>query len=256
MMRDMHSEGTESGPQGGGQRFYRSWATGRGLCGFQVTIGETDLQLFADRPLEGEAESAIRRVRRDIELYAAGHDGFLETLGAMQPMPGAPEPVRRMCEASACYGVGPMAAVAGVIAEFVGRELLGYSTQVIVENGGDIFFQTEAPPILGLYAGPLSPYTGRVRFRPRRMKSGGICTSSGTVGHSLSFGRADAVVVVARNATLADAAATAIANSVRDAEDVQKAIDLEQERELIDGVLIATGKTLGVWGELEILEGA
>lgn len=240
----------------GNERFYRSWATGKGLCEFQITVSESDLQVFADRPLEVETEAAIRRVRRDIELYAAAQDGFIESLRPITAAPGAPEPVRRMCEAGAQYGVGPMAAVAGVVAEFVGRDLLQYSRQVIVENGGDIFFQTAEPPSFGLFAGEASPFTGSVRFRPRAITAGGVCTSSGTVGHSLSFGRAGAVVVLARNAALADAAATAIGNTIRTAADVAKVIEIEEERRLLDGVLIAIGEVLGAWGELEIIEGA
>ena len=247
---------TRKTPELGEERFYRAWATGRGLCGFEVTVAETDLQVFADRPLPGETEAAIRAVRRDIELYAAGHDGFLRSLSPLGPSPAAPEPVRRMCEAAAFYGVGPMAAVAGIIAEYVGRALLNHSSQVIVENGGDIFFKTDEPPEFGFYAGKRSPFTGHVRFVPRGMTTGGVCTSSGTVGHSLSFGRADAVAIVARNTALADAAATAIGNFIRTPADVQTAIEVEQERRIVEGGLIAVGKTLGAWGAVEIIEGA
>ncbi len=237
------------------ERFYRAWASGRGLCEFSVTIGETDLQIFADFALPGEAEAAVRRVRRDIELYAATHDAFLGSLLPLAASAGAPRVVRKMCEAGQQYAVGPMAAVAGAVAEYVGRALLERSSQVIVENGGDIFFKTDEPPTFGLYAGRRSPFTGRVRFTPTTMTAGGVCTSSGTVGHSLSLGRADAVVVLAPDTILADAAATSIANRIRGAEDVQRAIDLEKERGLLEGGVIAIDDTLGAWGALEIVEG-
>jgi len=246
----------EKEPELGKGRFYRSWATGKGLCEFQVTVSESDLQVFAECPLAAETEAAVRRIRRDIELYAAEQDGFLESLRPMAAKLGAPEPVRRMCEAGAQYGVGPMAAVAGVVAEFVGRDLLHHSRQVIVENGGDIFFQTAEPPTFGLFAGPASPFTGTVRFRPCDVTTGGVCTSSGTVGHSLSLGRADAVVALAHDAALADAAATAIGNTIRTPADVAAAIEIEQERGLLNGLLIAIRETLGAWGALEIVEGA
>ena len=239
----------------GEERSYRAWAQGRGLASFEVVVAETDLQVFADRALEAETDAAVRRVRRDIELYAAMHDGFIESLGPLAPAADAPEVVRRMCEATARYGVGPMAAVAGVIAERVGRELLRHSKQVLIENGGDVYFKVDEAPVFGLFAGRSSPFTGRVRFRPRDMTEGGTCTSSGTVGHSLSFGRADAVVVVASDTALADAAATAIGNSIRRPEDVERAIEIEQERGLVAGLVIAIGETLGVWGAVEMLEG-
>jgi ApbE superfamily uncharacterized protein (UPF0280 family) len=127
---------------------------------------------------------------------------------------------------------------------------------VIVENGGDVFFATDEPPVFGLYAGASSPFTGRVRFVPTEMTCGAVCTSSGTVGHSLSFGRADAVAILAADAALSDAAATAICNSIRTPDDVQRAIDIERDRGLLDGGVIAIGDTLGAWGAVEIIEGA
>jgi hypothetical protein len=246
---------TQERPRPVDGRFYRAWATGRGLCGFEVTVAESNLQIFADGALPREAEAAVRRVRRDIEMYAAAHDGFLRGLEPLSPQPGAPEPVRRMCNAGALYGVGPMAAVAGMVAEHVGRELLRHSTQVMVENGGDVFFHADEPPVFGLYAGRSSAFTGRVRFTPRGLRSGAVCTSSGTVGHSMSYGRADAVVAIARDAVLADAAATAIGNQIRKPEDVGRAIEQEKQRGLLDGLLIAMGETLGASGAVEIVEG-
>lgn len=243
-------------PELGEDRFYRAWASGKGLCAFKAAVGETDLQIFADFPLPAEADAAIRRVRRDIELYAVNHNGFIACLEPLAALPGAPDIVRKMCEASGLYGVGPMAAVAGIVAEYVGRDLLSRSSQIIVENGGDIFFKTNEPPTFGLYAGKNSPFTGKVRFVPTKMTEGGVCTSSGTVGHSISFGHADAVTVLAGSTALADAAATAIANSIRSAEDVQRAIDIEKERGVLEGGLVAIGNALGAWGSLEILEGA
>jgi uncharacterized protein len=251
----MSDEQEQPGPELCAERFYRAWAAARGLVGFEVAIAESDLQVFADRDLSGRAMDAIRRVRRDIEMYAAMNDGFLEALEPLAAMPGAPDPVRRMCQAAEQYGVGPMAAVAGTVAEHVGRELLNVSPRVLVENGGDVFFATEQPPVFGLYAGKRSPFTGRVRFRPREMTMGGVCTSSGTVGHSLSFGRTDAVVAISPNTALADAAATAIGNTVRGPDDIQRAIEVEQERGLLHGLIIALGDQLGVWGAVELIEG-
>jgi len=242
-------------PLPGEERFYRAWAVGAGLSRFDVVVAETDLQIFAEQPLTDETNAAVRRARRDVEFYAATHDGFLVSLKPVTADPGAPEIVKRMCSAGAQYGVGPMAAVAGAVADFVGRELLRHSRQVIVENGGDVFFQTDEPPICGLYVGEHSPFTGRVRFRPLEMDYGGVCTSSGTVGHSLSFGQADGVVIVARDPILADAAATAICNSVHTEADVALAIEREKESGLVDGGLIAIGTTLGAWGSVEIIEG-
>lgn len=250
-------------------RFYRDWISRQGLVTFSVQVGETDLTVRARRELKSAALALVQKSRAEIEDYGRRTPGFLESLSPL-PIPAlrqaqgpehgqgadCPPIVCEMLRAGQEYDVGPMAAVAGAIAEAVGRELLRDSPEVIVENGGDIFFKTTEPPTFGLYAGKNSPFTGKVRFAPSEMTEGGVCTSSGTVGHSISFGHADAVTVLARNVALADAAATAIANSVRTAEDVQRAIDIEKERGILAGGLVAIGNALGAWGSLEILEGA
>ena len=106
----------------------------------------------------------------------------------------APGIVKAMAVAAQKASVGPMAAVAGAIAEFVGKDLLKFSEQVIVENGGDIFIRTDRKRTLGIYAGEDSPFTGKLAIEVDPCESGmGICTSSGTVSHSLSFGNADKV---------------------------------------------------------------
>ena len=236
-------------------RTYRDWGSGRRLVSYEVTLVETDLRLSTRRNLAAKARQSVRRQRGVIERHIAERPAFLTSLAPLPVPRDAPFLIRSMYRAARACGVGPMAAVAGAVAEYVGRSLLERSGQVIVENGGDIFFKTHEPPTFGLYAGKHSSFTGRVRFAPTDLTSGGVCTSSGTVGHSMSFGRADAVTVLAKNVALADAAATAIANTIRSAEDVQKAIDAEKERGVLDGGLIAIGDTLGAWGALEIVEG-
>jgi ApbE superfamily uncharacterized protein (UPF0280 family) len=145
-----------------------------------------------------------------------------------------------------------MAAVAGAIAEFVGTELLAFSPEVILENGGDIFLKSQRKRIIGIYAGE-SPLTGKIGLEinggPTPL---GICTSSGTVGHSLSYGRADAVVVLSPSATLADAAATAIGNLIEQPGDIQSGIEFSKGIEGIKGVLIIEGADMGLWGEVKI----
>lgn len=155
--------------------------------------------------------------------------------------------------ASTLTGVGPMAAVAGAIAQFVTRDLLRFSKEVIVENGGDIYLASEKERVVGIYAGssPLSLRIGMV-IEPEKTPLG-VCTSSGTVGHSLSFGRADAVSVLSRSGALADAAATAIGNIVKGARDIEKGLARGSEIEGVSGVLIVVGEKMGVWGEVRLV---
>lgn len=235
-------------------RFYRDWVAKSGLVSFQVAVRESDLMVRARRDLRHPAEELLIEARRQIEEEIARRPNFLESLSPL-PMPARVEPVvRDMIEAATAFGVGPMAAVAGAVARFVGEGLLPKSPEVIVENGGDIYLKMDRPVEMGLYAGEGSPYSGGLRLRvDPANRALGVCTSSGTVGHSLSFGKADAVVTVAEGAALADAAATAICNRIQSPEDVEKALQDEQKHGLLRGLLVVIGKRLGAFGNIEIV---
>ena len=235
-------------------RFYRDWVKKAGLVSFEAMRRESDLMVRARRDLRRQAEYLLERCRGDIEAQIARQPEFAESLAPL-PMPASPRPiVRTMTDAARAYDVGPMAAVAGAVAQFVGKGLLRWSSEVIVENGGDVFMKMDRPVEIGLYAGADSPFSGELRLgldpsgRPL-----GVCTSSGTVGHSLSFGRADAVVAVAEDAALADAAATAIANRIASAGDVEKTLEEEKERGLLEGLLVAVGGRIGAYGQIELV---
>lgn len=148
--------------------------------------------------------------------------------------------------------MGPMAAVAGAVAEFVGRDLLKHSANVIVENGGDLFVRAKQEIHIAIFAGesPLS-YKIALKVKPEETPLG-ICTSSATVGHSLSFGIADAVCVKAESAALADAAATAIGNRVREPREIKNALEAGTQLPGVMGILIVAGSQMGVIGEMEL----
>ena len=179
---------------------------------------------------------------------------FKETFKPHNVWNEAPEIVREMADASSSTGVGPMASVAGAISQYVGKRLLEHSREVIIENGGDIFVMSRKKRKVAVYAGD-SPFSMKIGFEllPEQMPLG-VCTSSGTVGHSVSFGKADAAVVVSSSAILADAAATAIGNKIKDISDIKKALEWSKRFENLLGVLIIKGDRLGVWGELELIK--
>lgn len=145
-----------------------------------------------------------------------------------------------------------MAAVAGAIAEFVGKDLLDYTPEVIVENGGDIFVKTTRIRRIGIYAGN-SPFTKKIAIEISPEKTPlGVCTSSGTVGHSLSLGKADAVVVLSPSTILADASATAIGNLIKDESDISSGIEFAKKIKGVKGVLIIKDDKMGIWGDIKI----
>lgn len=234
-------------------RFYRQWPETPGLVSFDVAEAETDLHVRADRNLEGIVRKLVRRFRADIESYAKREPAFFSSLDPLPLPPRCPDIVRRMLRAGREYGVGPMAAVAGAMAEAVGRELLKRSGQCMIENGGDLFVKLDRPARLGLYAGPDSPFSRRLNLVIESAEDGvGVCASSGFVGHSFSHGKADAVVAMARDTSLADAAATAICNRVCDPADIARVIEEERARGKLLGLVVAMGQRMGVFGAVEL----
>jgi ApbE superfamily uncharacterized protein (UPF0280 family) len=235
-------------------RTYRHWIESQELIAFQVTVKETDLYIRASSNLARKAHRLVIKHRSALEKYIARHPAFLTSLEPL-PVPGnAPQIAKQMAQAARKAGVGPMAAVAGAIAEFVGRELLAFSPEIIVENGGDIYLKSLKKRIIGIYAGK-SPLTGKIGLEISPQDTPlGICTSSGTVGHSLSYGKADAVVVLAQSAVLADAAATAIGNIIKRDGDIDRGIALAKVIEDLTGVVIIRGENLGAWGKIALCE--
>ncbi len=234
-------------------RTYRSLVRAHRLASFQVVVKETDLMVHAARDLRDTARELVLEHRGYLEAYIRQHPGFLSALEPWGDRSPAPAVVADMIAAGEAAGVGPMAAVAGAIAERVGRGLLAHGAEAIVENGGDVFLKTVAPAVVAVYAGS-SPLSLKAGIRVNCGEGGlAVCTSSGTVGHSLSFGRAEAACVVARSCALADAAATAVANRVVSRRDIEPAIAFGRTIPGVAGILIVAGDRMGAWGDLEVV---
>jgi len=208
--------------------------------------------VLAARDFSPEVREVVIQERQQLEAYIARHPGFLTSLVPWPADPFAPPVVREMIDAAAAAGVGPMAAVAGALAARVGRHLAPWSPEVIVENGGDIFLTIAGPATVALFAGA-SPLSHRVGLNlDPALSPLGVCTSSGTVGHSLSFGRADAACVLAKSTALADAAATALGNRVQGPDSIAPALEWIAGVPEILGALVVVGEKLGAWGRVEL----
>lgn len=221
------------------------------LVYFEVAVKETNLLIGADRDLSDEAYRSIIKYRSNIEQYAKIHEEFLSSFVPLPLDRFAPDIVKEMLINSGKARVGPMASVAGAIAQFVARDLLGHSSQVVVENGGDIYADLKEEIKVGIFAAE-SPLSNKLvlKIRAEDMPMG-ICTSSATVGHSVSLGRADAVCVLAKSAVLADAAASAVGNAVRTKADIRKGIDIGAAIEGVLGIVIVIGDGMGAFGQVE-----
>lgn len=240
------------------ERFYRRSHCQDDLIHFQVAVAETDLDIGVRRErfseqLAAYVEETVRACRGPLEDYIQKDPGFLKALTPYDPLPDAPFIVQTMAEAGRLAGVGPMAAVAGAVAEWVGKLLAKHSRDVIVENGGDIFLRASRIRRVGIFAGN-SVLSNRVALEIRPEETPlGICTSSGKVGASLSFGQADAVVVLSPSTPLADAAATACGNLIRSTADLEKALEFAAAIKGVNGAVAIKDDRLAAWGKVKLI---
>jgi uncharacterized protein len=239
------------------RRVYRQEATGSRLASFSVTVKETDLWIVVsssafDAGMAARVEKMVWKQRHLLEAYLSEHPAVTEALQPCLVEAIAPDILLNMVKASNMAGVGPMAAVAGALAEAVGLYLLESSPEVIVENGGDIFIKAVDPVRVGIFAGG-SPLSGRVALEVNPKNTPlGICTSSGTVGPSLSYGCADAAVVLSPSAPLADAVATAMGNLVQGQDDLESALEYALKVKGVTGALLICDDKIAARGDIEL----
>ena len=233
--------------------FYRERITAKDLVSFPILIKETDLLIFADNQFKDEANNSVFNYRHQLEDYILKYPHFRDSLIPLPLDESAPSIIQEMMRSAQLAQVGPMASVAGAIAEFVGKDLLKHTKQIVVENGGDIFIKIAKDLTIGIYAGdsPLSNKLG-LKIAPDTTPLG-VCTSSGTVGHSLSFGKSDAVTIIAQSTSLADVAATSIGNLVKEKKDIETGLERAKSIKGIHGALIIVGDQFGAWGNVEIV---
>lgn len=199
-------------------------------------------------------KKAVTNARLVLEKYIARHPDFEILFEVTEVDPDAPEFIRKMVKSGIKAGVGPMASVAGGLAEVATDAMYSVGSQRgIANNGGDISIQGTMGATIGLFGGK-NKVAERVGFRiePEELPIG-VCSSAGEVGHSISLGDADAVVVFSASAFLSDAAATACANLVRlgDPEgSIQNALEKAETIEGVTGCLVFAGSLVGKTGRL------
>ncbi|EGB16438.1 ApbE family lipoprotein [Pseudodesulfovibrio mercurii] len=237
------------------ERGYRRMVRAReGEVRFQVAVEQTDLLVVAELDLRDEIAAFVTKVRGDIKNWILFHREFAESLTPVAVPDTAPDIVRAMADAAASCGVGPMAAVAGAVAQAVGEAFAPRSPNILVENGGDTYLCSTRERVVALLAEPESGASIGLRLAADAFPVA-LCASSGTIGHSLSLGTGDLVAVRARDARLADAAATALGNLLHSEKDLDRV--LKRARELaphgLDGVFAQFDAKVAAWGDLELV---
>lgn len=219
----------------------------------ELSYRESDIYLSCNKPVdEVKVKDLVKKYYSEVEEYAMCHPQFFASLSPLAVDENAAPIIKDMLGASGLSGIGPFSAVAGAIAWYVGKEILTYCGEVILENGGDLFLKTKEDKRIGLYAGKdfeKGFITIKVKGRDYPF---GIASSSSKIGPSLNFGRADLVTVIASTSILADTFATAFSNKIKKPQDVKKIIEEAKKCSFIEGIAVVFENKITLWGALEL----
>lgn len=240
-------------------RIYRNRFCNDRWRGFSVQYKETDIWVGVDTSsflteMPEYTMQIIRALRKTMDDYLHQDSQYILALTPYNAHENAPEIAKRMSEITRKVGVGPMAAVAGAFATHIAKELKNRFKieEIIVENGGDIYADIRNDIDVSVFAGE-SPLSEKIGLHIDAKESPlGICTSSGTVGPSLSFGKADAVMIVCKDAILADSYATAFANKIQTSNDINPVLEqIECKKDILSALLVKDDK-MGIIGKFEL----
>ncbi|MDZ7762168.1 MAG: UPF0280 family protein [Desulfovermiculus sp.] len=234
-------------------RFYRDFTCNERWETYRVQVESTDLYVRTQGNQSFWVQKKVCELRSVLTEHFKRQPRFLDSLIPVPRVRGVHPMLKAMYQASEAAGTGPMAAVAGAIAQWVGHELGRWSKEVIVENGGDLYLILEQSGTLTLYAGD-SKFSGTIGLALDPGKTPlAVCTSSGTVGHSYSQGKADAAVIMAQDACLADAVATGAANRIATKDDLEKTLDYALKIPGVLGAVLVLGDNLAAKGDVELV---
>ncbi len=236
----------------GNREVYRSRVTGKEKFSWRVIYRNTELVISSNLDLKDHILQPLVDIYRKLEFVIDNDPAFLKSLSPVKIRPFYPPEIKKMCKLSSEFNVGPMAAVAGMVNDYLASCLPGSARNLFIENGGDLYIKSSREVITGIYVN--NPFfKDRLSLKIKAVSTPcGLCSSSGILGHSLSFGKCDLAAVLSRSSISADAAATAIANKVSVAEDVKKVLDKYRRFDSIQGILIIKDDRIGVWGEFEL----
>lgn len=235
------------------ERGYRTISPDKGEHAFQVVVEETDLWVVARADLRDQIAACVHELRGIIKAHIAFRPDFLNSMVPLEPPPGIHPLIAGMYKASAVTGVGPMAGVAGTIAQAVADRFKDQSPEILVENGGDLYLHSARERVVAILSDPSGPAGLGVRLASEDFPLS-LCSSSAKIGHSVSLGKGDLAVAGARNGAFADCAATALCNMLQGPDDLKRAMDRAaslRRQGLIFAFAQCAGK-IAVWGELEL----
>lgn len=234
------------------KNIYRSKVKSRERYNWRVVYKYSDLLISSNKNIGGRIEEPLKEIYKLLESCMKRDPSFVNSLSPVKAKPYFPRIVKKMCEKATIFNVGPMATVAGAVCEYLAENLLNYCSRLIIENGGDVYIKTNRDINAAIYL--KNKYLGdeiRLIIRAKNTPCG-LCSSSGSFGHSLSLGKSDLVTALARSVISADGAATAIANSISSSADIQSSIDYYKDLDNLTGILVVKDNRIGLWGDIEL----
>ncbi|WP_455367690.1 UPF0280 family protein [[Eubacterium] cellulosolvens] len=219
----------------------------------KLSIEETQGIIISDNTHAiQESRECIKKTRIELKKYIQNHPTFYYSLSPVETPKNSPPIIKKMANAAFKADVGPMAAVAGALIDIAFEQMkkAGAATAVI-ENGGEVIAESIQPLYAGIYAGP-SPLSGKLALKLTQFPIG-VATSSASVSKALTFGLADAATILAENAALADAAATAVCNAVQGNDcrkSVKKGLSVTGKIKGLIGAIVIRGNYIGSIGDI------
>ena len=231
---------------------YRNKISAEGRYSFRVDYKYSDLYIICDRDISSELEEPVLSFYRNIEKVIARQTDFEKSLAPIKSVKDLPPTIKEMCDAGEVFGVGPMASIAGALCDHIAKSLADRCSFLMIENGGDVYIKSSSPLEVGIFI-KNSYFKDMITLLIEAgLTPCGICSSSGSFGHSLSLGKSDLVTVLSGTAILADAAATAVANTINCEEDIDAAITRFRKYGEIKGLIAIKNKRIGLWGQLQL----
>ncbi len=231
---------------------YRSSIKYKEKYNWRVVYKYSDLLVSCNRDVSHKLENLVVEIYDLLESFIDKEPSFKKSLSPIKVEQNYPPIIKKMCQKAATFNVGPMATVAGAVCDYIASGLRKQCSRLIIENGGDVFIKSNRDISAGVYIKNKN-FKDRIYMKIKSKDTPcGLCSSSGSFGHSLSMGRVDLVVVLAGSTIGADGAATSIANKIEKNTDINRVIKRYKEIKEIDGILIIKDENIGIWGKIEL----
>ncbi len=236
------------------KNIYRSRISCKYKYNWRILYKYSDILVSSDKDISFKLKRLIKEIYIILESHIRENPSFQKSLSPLESKPRYHPVIKKMCEESAIFNVGPMATVAGAVCDYLASDLDNSCRCLIIENGGDVFIKSDKDIDVGVYL-KNKHFADKIYLKVKADDMPcGLCSSSGSFGHSLSMGKSDLVTVLAESTIRADGAATSVANNINSAKDISKTINSYKIKKEIKGILIVKDDTLGVWGKIELIK--